>query len=110
LRSNINCFIKRAKHANANRDDVANFLQQRNFINDAVRTNPEFVELLNSRVPENRIGLEPNKREKAIKYMQGVIRIDPKFYGKNIRRDEIVQDLKGGGKLHSGMRITKKNQ
>jgi hypothetical protein len=49
----------------------------------------------------------PDKNEKAIQHMQAVIRIDPKYYGKNITRDDIIKDLRDTGKIDD-IRLSKK--
>ena len=60
LKTNINSFLNKENHANASRDDVAKYFQRKHFINGDVRSNQEFIKLLNSKVAENRTGLEPD--------------------------------------------------
>ena len=99
LKSNINSFLNKENHANASRDDVANYLQRKHFINGDVSSNQEFIKLLNSKVAVNRSGLEPDSAEKAIAYMLSTIRMDKKYYEKRITRDDIMGDLRNAGKL-----------
>jgi hypothetical protein len=48
------------------------------------------------------------EREKAMRYLRDVIRVDPKLYGKRISRDDILEILRENKKLQNGARVSKK--
>ena len=48
LNVNAKSFLNNENHANASRDDVTNYLQDRGFINGTLRSNPH---LFNSSIP-----------------------------------------------------------
>ena len=77
--TNAKSFLNKANHANASREDVANYLQDRGFIDGALRSNPHFIQFINAIVPENRTGLVLPEREKAMRYLRDVIRVDPSY-------------------------------
>jgi hypothetical protein len=94
LNTNAKNFLNKESHANASREDVTNYLQDRGFINGAIRSNPHFIRFINSSVPENRTGLVLPEREKATIYLRDVLRGDPKLFGKRISRDDILTELR----------------
>ena len=108
LSTNTKSFLNKANNANASREDVTNYLQNRGFINGTLRNNPHFVQFINSTVPEDRIGLVLPEREKAMRYLRDVIRVDPKLFGKRISRDDILEILRENKKLQNGARLSKK--
>ena len=87
-------FLNKESHANASREDVTNYLQDRGFMNGAIRSNPHFIRFINASVPENRTSLVLPEREKAMRYLRDVVRGDPKLFGKRISRDDILTELR----------------
>ena len=116
LKTNINSFLNKAKNANADGSDVRGFLETRKFINDGVEGNQEFRDLLNSRVPANRIGLKhtPIKKTPADEAVDHLMTIRTKsdpddekeekhkiipFMGKQITQQDLINELEKVGKL-----------
>ena len=48
------------------------------------------------------------EREKAMRYLRDVIRVDPKLFGKRISRDDILTIVRENKKLQNGARLSKK--
>ena len=67
LNTNAKNFLNKESHANASREDVTNYLQDRGFINGAIRSNPHFIRIINSSVPENRTSLVLPERVKVMR-------------------------------------------
>ena len=80
LSTSAKSFLNKANHANASREDVANYLQDRGFINGTIRSNPHFTQFINAFVPENRTGLVVPEREKAMKYLRDLYTIQPQEF------------------------------
>ena len=74
----LNRFNRFRSLANGNRDDALRAMESEGIVNGVLRDHPVITRLVNSRIPENRIGLNPNATENAIYYMMNVIKADPK--------------------------------
>ena len=82
LINNINSFTRVKKNLNATREEVINNLQSKGFINNDIKNRPQFINLVNSKVPENRSGVEKKTSEQARRYVLGVVKKDPKHWNK----------------------------
>jgi hypothetical protein len=94
LNTHVATFLNKENHGNASRSDVANFLEQRGFINETIQGNPEFIAFLNSKVPERRTGLSVDSEVNTIYYMMHTIRVDPKYTHKKMTKEDVMNDLK----------------
>ena len=98
LTVNTKSFLDRAKNANANRQDVTDYLRNRGFVNSAIQTNPEFIGFIQKVVPEHRVGMVLPPKQDAIRHLRRVVRFDPKYFNKRLSREEILEDLKNSNK------------
>ena len=57
LTNNTKSSLNRPKNANANRQDVTEYLRKRGFVNATIQTNPEFIGFIHGVAPEHREGL-----------------------------------------------------
>ena len=94
LTNSVRGFLNKGKHTNENRADVTRLLQKKGLINGTLRSNPEFLKLINSNVPENRTGLTLPAKDRALKHLREVTRFHKDFFNKKISRDDILEELK----------------
>ena len=71
--------------------------KKKGLINGVLRTNPEFIKLINSTVPENRTGLTLSPKDTALKHLRNKTRFNEDFFNKKITRYDILEELRKNG-------------